>query len=299
MKRETEPAAPDMERPRTNQRPRRAPWRGIGAGLLLAPALALTPVLGAAPAAQAQIVSPAAGWVDAERILADPRSYFNDTVRVEDEVGRAIGRYAFTLGDQLLVVAPRPLDELRGWPAGGPPAGPVRVAGTVRPFNLRAVERDLGINLNDRAFAPYAGLPVVVARTVNPAPAVEEAPSRFVGVSVDDILDEPASFYGRPVRVNGEIGEALGRYGFTIEDSDPFFDDQLLVIGTRPLAERAVGWPEDGVLGAEATVAVTGTVRRLVFRDIERDYGLTLDEDLYADWEGRPVVVATAVTYQE
>jgi hypothetical protein len=49
------------------------------------------------------------------------------------------------------------------------------------------------------------------------------------------------------------------------------------------------------VLPEDAEVQVTGTVANLVVADIEREYDLDLEPDLYVEYEGKPAIVAQAV----
>jgi hypothetical protein len=285
--------------------PRRARWRGAAWRTLLPLALLLAPLLGAllAPGeARAQRTPPPrSGLVAAtvDQILENPEAYAGRNVRVNGEIEAAVGPRAFTIQDRdplfddgLLVLSQRPLRAVPTWPENarsqdaallGDHVASVR--GTVRLMDLRSLERDLDVDLDDRLFAGGERRPVVVADWVDVA-------ARARDTTVDAILDEPERFVGQVVTVYGELNREYGLRAFTIEDGDLLFDDALLVV--TPVPVRALpAWRLPAV--DERDVRVTGTVRRLDVPGLERTLGIDLDDELFAGWDGRPVVVATAI----
>ncbi|MEB3212167.1 MAG: hypothetical protein VKL39_12470 [Leptolyngbyaceae bacterium] len=44
-------------------------------------------------------------------------------------------------------------------------------------------------------------------------------------------------------------------------------------------------------------VQVTGEVRQLVTADLEQEYDLTLDPELYAEYEDRPAIIAESIAF--
>ncbi len=70
-------------------------------------------------------------------------------------------------------------------------------------------------------------------------------------------------------------------------------DEELPVIGVREFPAILAG--ERGAIGADNLVQVRGVVRIFRIADIEREIGTDLDDGLYEDFEGRPVVIATEV----
>ena len=118
-----------------------------------------------------------------ERIARDPAQFEGRVVRIDGGLGALVGDYGFTLVPQggpgipaggVLVVAAVPPWLLPGWPDWPASATDVSVTatGVVRRFDLQAAERELGVDLDDDAFAPYIGAPAVVARsaTLPPGP---------------------------------------------------------------------------------------------------------------------------------
>lgn len=116
----------------------------------------------------------------------------------------------------------------------------------------------------------------------------EGAVSPRTGVTVDDIADRPRDFYGRTVRTTGEVDRVLGRRAFTLGEPG----GQVLVLTAR-LPEgivRPVGrWPDD------RTVHVAGTVRRFEREALERELGVELGGDAFADWTGRPAIIPRSI----
>jgi hypothetical protein len=141
-----------------------------------------------------------------------------------------------------------------------------------------------------------------LARRLPLAGAAWLRPSDDTGaVTVDDIAARPRAFAGETVSVTGAVGQVISRRAFTMGDGG-YLDDGLLVVTNRPL-RGVVGGPA-GQTGAEAgqlvladreVVEVTGEVRLFDIGEIEREMGVRLDESRFADWTGRPVVLATAV----
>ncbi len=68
---------------------------------------------------------------------------------------------------------------------------------------------------------------------------------------------------------------------------------EVPVIGAREFPAIVAG--EAGAIGADNLVQVRGVVRIFRIADIEREIGADLDDNLYRDWEGKPVVIATEV----
>lgn len=293
----------------TPRRSKGRAWLRAGAGLLLAPAVLLGAGAGTGSAALAQATpTPArAAEVAVDSILDDPGAFFGKPVRLSGEVDAALGLHAFTVedgdfvfDDDLLVLSRRPLSGLGGVPADTitSPELTARVTGTVRRFARADLARELGVLFEEDPFARWEGRPVVVADSVRLVPDVPGVPPVVVeprGATVDEILDTPVGYYGRYVRVHGEVGDVVGPHAFTVEDSDPALDEAMLVLSPSPLG-AVPGWAADGAFPPEATAWATGVVRRFDRAALAQDLGLTLDETQFAAWAGRPVLVAQAVT---
>ena len=264
-----------------------------------------------------------------DRIVASPMSYDQQTVAIGGYVDRVLGDRAFVLGDGDLLNPERVLVMTREQVAGLPgpnverglsTQGYVWISGTVHQFNQAAFEQQLGMDLDDTQFSEWAGRPSIIASSIIPIrSAVERHPSMattpgtpetgaaergqssgaatagdFQGsTGIDAILDAPESYVGQTTTVNGRIEQAIGPIAFVLTDADAE-SEQLLVVSALSLASTYTGGdgptPETG-----ESVQVTGEVWSFDVGAIEERTGIDLDDSLFSEWSGRPVVVATAV----
>lgn len=106
--------------------------------------------------------------------------------------------------------------------------------------------------------------------------------------TIDEISDEENVAVGEEVTVRGEVEEFEPGISFVLEEEGFLEGDEVLVInvsgGTVPVL------PAD-----DLELQVTGEVGNLIIADIERDYGLVLDPDLYVDYENQPVILAQSM----
>jgi hypothetical protein len=112
-----------------------------------------------------------------------------------------------------------------------------------------------------------------------------------VGVTVNDITGKLDQYLGKTVTVAGEINDVLGPRAFTIGGEEFYGGGELLVVSTRDfpaIPDR----PQDEYLVDDDIVQVTGTVRRFVLTEVEKEVGTDLDGALYARWESKPVLLA-------
>jgi hypothetical protein len=114
--------------------------------------------------------------------------------------------------------------------------------------------------------------------------------------SAGDIASDPQQYYGQTVRINGEVGDVFGVGVFTLDEDRLFAAEDVLVVA--PGGSRS---PRDGM-----PVTVTGTVREFTAAEVRRDYdwlGALWDwndyNDVWMDWDRRPVVVATSIRTQD
>lgn len=105
-------------------------------------------------------------------------------------------------------------------------------------------------------------------------------------VELDDITGNLQDFVGRTVSVRSEVENAVGDSAFRLQDDDWFGGESVLAI-------NATGQPF--VPPEEIELQVTGEVRQFVLADIEREFDLDLDPDLYAEYEREPVIIAQSL----
>ena len=160
--------------------------------------------------------------------------------------------------------------------------------GTVRRIVLSDVERELGVDLDDGLFDDFDGKPAIVARSVRMMAEAEE-------------FDDEERFLGRTVTVVGEVSEVIDPRTFRMGGDDGFLgigeDDGLLVIGARTLPQWAGSDIREDDLDAleDRTVVATGTMRRFVLVEVEQEFDLDLDDEVYLEFEDEPVLVARQV----
>lgn len=107
-------------------------------------------------------------------------------------------------------------------------------------------------------------------------------------VDAEELSSGAEGLIGEQVSIRSEVAEVVGEVSFTIEDDQFIGGESILVINASD---------EPFVLeeGDDTEVQVTGEVQQLVTAEFEREYGITLDPILYADYEDRPVVVARSI----
>ncbi|WP_298456882.1 hypothetical protein [uncultured Cellulomonas sp.] len=131
----------------------------------------------------------------------------------------------------------------------------LQVTGTVAEFVVVDFEEEYGIDLDDDLWEDLDGEAVIVA-------------------------EEVATLAGEDVTVEGEVYELVSTVAFRLAGAGW----EVVVLD----AEQASVEPGD-------EVAVQGTVRQLSITEIEEDYGVDLEDELYTDYEGELVLVADTV----
>lgn len=110
--------------------------------------------------------------------------------------------------------------------------------------------------------------------------------------TLDAVTDDPTAYMGQTVTVAGPIRELVGgdvANGFVIVEEDLIGDDPALIVGADAAMLTGGAWAVD------QQVIVTGTVQSMVVTDLETSLGYDLTDDLYAGYEGYPVIVASEV----
>ena len=163
----------------------------------------------------------------------------------------------------------------------------------------RYTEAPLARRSPDRGGAPWLwGIVVVLmlviaALIVIPLVGDDAGPAAADGVTVRQIVGDPAAFYGKEVTVSGEVDDVIEARVFVL-GGDEFGGERLVVVSANPLPAVA-GRPAVAPLVANDIVQVRGQVRQLAVVAIEREVGIELDDARLAEFEGRPGVVAWSV----
>jgi len=131
--------------------------------------------------------------------------------------------------------------------------------------------------------------PAVVTNTpLNTAPATAAG-----NVRVADITGNMNNYAGKTVTVSGWVERTYGANSFELDEDSVFtggIDNDLLVVGAAGVIPAGMKFGD-----ADAKVRVTGTVRRLVIAEIERDLGFDLTPEIETEFRDKPVLVANSV----
>lgn len=147
----------------------------------------------------------------------------------------------------------------------------IQVTGTVRQFSKSEIEKQLDLNLAQQLEAEFKGKPLLVATAITLTPEPGE------------VAEEPAPFIGKNVTISGKVERVISRNAFTLDDQEFIGGKELLVVGAT------------GAIDTGETVRVTGTIRKFVAAEIEKDLGVKLQPELKAKYEGRAAAIAQSI----
>lgn len=127
-------------------------------------------------------------------------------------------------------------------------------------------------------------------QAARPASPAGEAPTAAATApTVDEVKETPERFYGRQVRLTGEVDEVFSDRAFELEGTGWAFDDDITVLA-RTSVQLAGAGLEDG-----DELIVSGTVRPMVVAEVERELGWDLSPELEVRLKERPVLVADSI----
>lgn len=107
--------------------------------------------------------------------------------------------------------------------------------------------------------------------------------------TVEQVEEEPFRFYGQEVTLYGEVDEVHSERAFELKGMDVWWDDKILVLTRSPVVMGVETLTDD------AEVLVTGTVRRMVAAEVERELGWDLEQEIEAEFVDQPVLIASSV----
>lgn len=110
-------------------------------------------------------------------------------------------------------------------------------------------------------------------------------------ISAGKLARDAKDFYGKTVTVSAEVEDVIGAHSFTLDEDSVLAGADVLVLVPHGLA---------ATIRKDDKVLVTGTVRRYVTAELEKDYdwfedGEILKSSVKVDFDARPVLVATAI----
>lgn len=106
-------------------------------------------------------------------------------------------------------------------------------------------------------------------------------------VTTEDVTEETEQYVGQTVTVRSPIEQEVGEQGFVMQSNEFLGGESFLVLNT---AGEPITPPSD-----EIPIQVTGEVVQFVLTDVESEYGLDLDDELYTDYEDKPAIIAQSV----
>lgn len=187
-------------------------------------------------------------------------SFLGQTVTVSAEIEEMVSPQAFWIGgdDQVLVISSGASFEEMGFDISEGLVEDdvvVRVTGTVKEFDLAGLEDEFGVDYDDEVFEPFEGQHVIVA-------------------------DDVSTLVGEQVTVAGEVDDLISTTGFQL---DGISWDVVVLDATQASVSE------------DDFVKVTGTVQQFDIAQIEEDFGVDLDDELYEPFDGEFVLVAESV----
>ncbi|BAU62826.1 unknown protein [Stanieria sp. NIES-3757] len=133
-------------------------------------------------------------------------------------------------------------------------------------------------------FAIALGLTPTLLLPLNSTAQEMEQNQNQENVTIEDMTGNAEEYIGQQVTVRSTIQEELGDSGFVLQNNRFFGGSPVLVI--NPL-NRSLNPPSKDV-----PIQVTGTVQQFVIDELEREYGLSIDRELYTDYENQPAIFA-------
>lgn len=142
--------------------------------------------------------------------------------------------------------------------------------------------------LGRSSLAIFAAAAFVLPACSMPVAEVDSAEDARENVTSEEISDNFSAYVGQEVTIRQDIEETVGNYAFLLDEDQLFGGEEILVINTS-------NSPLELVDSDDTDVQVTGEVREFVFADLEREFTLGLEPDLFVDYEGRPVILARSI----
>lgn len=133
-----------------------------------------------------------------------------------------------------------------------------------------------------------AGSTSVLAACSDGFTQAAETDSVDENITIEEVAGGTENLIGQEVTVRSEVAETLDDSAFLLEDDRLFGGEDVLVLNTT-------GQPFVLMDGDETPVQVTGEVMQFTLVDIETEYGLDLDPELYADYEDMPAIAAQSI----
>ncbi|MEH2069695.1 MAG: hypothetical protein V7K47_16295 [Nostoc sp.] len=115
-----------------------------------------------------------------------------------------------------------------------------------------------------------------------------EAATPGNNVTTEEVTDNTNQLIGKTVTVRSTPIKKLGLSTFTISDKQFFGTEPIIVVNA---SGKVFNLPND----SNTPIQATGPVEKFVIADINRDYKLGLDPNLYREYESKPAIIAQSI----
>ncbi|MBA3547239.1 MAG: hypothetical protein H0T76_12200 [Nannocystis sp.] len=235
------------------------------------------------------------------RVQDAPGRFLGQRVRVTGKIDEVLSDHAFELedtdwafGDDIIVLTGPAIPlALRAFGRDDE----LIVTGTVRRFINTAedIESELRLSFSPELEVRLKARTLLLAdsiRKVGDVPSTgDQGQDPAVGLrpTIKAVKAAPESYHGKPLRLAGEVDEILSDRAFELEGTGWAFGDDIIVLTKTPAQFSG------GPLVRDSEVIVSGTVRRYVKQEIERDLGWGFTPVLEVRVKDRPVIVADSI----
>jgi hypothetical protein len=161
-------------------------------------------------------------------------------------------------------------------------AGCATIPEAAQPTNAPATSADIAPSVQPEATTDAP--PNTIATAPAATAIIEDAAPE--NISISDLTGSPEAYVGKIAVIEGTIAEQVGQRSFTVGLEGAQGDAATVLV---------VGAPEGAMRPAGETIQVTGTVYQFDLAEIEQSAGYDLQDELFADYEGEPVIVARDV----
>lgn len=114
------------------------------------------------------------------------------------------------------------------------------------------------------------------------------APESPGTATTEQVSERTEELIGQTVTVRSEPEDMVSPTTFTLRDDDVFGNETVLVV-------NATGQPLTMPEGKNVEIQATGPVRRFNLAEVNQQYNLDLQPDLYSEYENRPAIIAQSL----
>ncbi len=105
-------------------------------------------------------------------------------------------------------------------------------------------------------------------------------------VTTEEVADNTNQLIGQTVTIRSQPVSKISPTTFTVSDNQFFGGETILVV-------NASG--QTATLPENTELQITGKVAKFVATDIEKEYNLKLDPNLYGEYESKPAIIAQSI----